>query len=78
VTPGSAAAGRVGLDDERVVFHFAPALLDFGAGPVEPAVGDRLTVGTVVREVVRDGTQPAWRRSDVGDNLVAVNTMRVA
>jgi hypothetical protein len=55
------ADGRVNLEAEPADFLVRPGDLDFGAGPVEPQVGDRITLdGRTYELLPRDG-EPAWR-----------------
>ena len=71
-------ASRVKLDDEIVAFHFQPGDLLFSAVQVNPERGDRLTIGSVVREVMPGDGGPAWSRSDVYGKLIMVRTKRVS
>ncbi len=73
-----AGKSRVKIDEEWVDFHIKPSLIDFGSGAVEPARGDTITIGSVVREVMPMNNEPLWRRSDVSGNLYAVRTHRTA
>ena len=68
---------RVRLDDEWVVFHIMPELIDFGAGAVEPVRGDRVTIGSVVREVMPMDNEPCWYRSESSNSMYGVRTKRV-
>lgn len=86
VVPGRAdnqrrapGVARVKIDDEFVSFHFKPDDLDFGDGAVDPQRGDRLTIGSIVREVSPMTTEgrPCWERSDIFGYMIKVNTMRV-
>lgn len=55
------ADGRANLEAEPADFLVLAELLDFGAGPVEPQTGDRVTVdGRTYELMPRDG-EPAWR-----------------
>jgi hypothetical protein len=69
---------RVRLDDEWLIFHIQPALIDFGLGAVEPVRGDRIAVGSIIREVQPMGEEPCVSRSDVSTNMWAVKTRRIA
>lgn len=67
---------RVKIDDEWVDFHIKPSLINFGAGVVEPARADLITIGSVIREVMPMDAEPCWRKSDVSGSMYAVRTKR--
>ena len=72
------ADGRVNLDEEPADFLIDQALIDFGAGLVEPQRGDRITYGGRVWEVTpRDG-EPCFRPDNQYRSLYRVRTIRVS
>lgn len=70
------ANGRSVLERSDRDYLIAPALIDFGAGPVDPLVGDRVTDGTEVYEVYSPGGEPHVRSSDPLGTLLRVHCRR--
>ena len=73
-----AGRARVKIDAEWVDFKFQPSLYVFDAidGVVDPEVGDRFTIGTLVREVIGMDGRPPVERTAFGASIT-VHTMLV-
>lgn len=69
--------GAVNLEVEPMDFLIRPSAIDFGAGAVDPARGDRITLATgeVFEVAPRDG-EPAWRLSDPFGHMLRIRTIR--
>jgi hypothetical protein len=79
--PQSAALadGRAELTVTPQDWLVKPAAINFGAGAVDPADGDRIidAAGAVYELKPRDG-EPSWRKSDPYGNLLRLRTTREA
>ncbi len=79
--PGRTAvqSGTASLEVERLDFLFTPDVIDFGAGPVEPQRGDRITWAGSTYEVTPLDAEPAVK--DAGQSaygyLLQVHTIKV-
>jgi len=73
------ADGRVDFTERPQDWCVRPQDLDYGAGPFEPARGDRITdaAGRVYELIPRDG-EPEARPSDPYGKLWRLRTVRVA
>lgn len=72
--PGNRTYTRV--DAEWVDFHVDPSDL-VGLIPAEPRQGDRLTIGSIIREVAPMEGRPPVEQSDAFNEMALVHTLRV-
>ena len=70
------ANGRSVLDRSDRDYLIAPAEIDFGAGPVPPRAGDRITDGADLYEVYSPGGEPPSRSADPLGTLLRVHCRR--